>query len=271
MTMTYKEQMLEQKRQELAERETTLTTQTILERYETMKEEGHLANPSSLKKALETDAYGLVAEFKRKSPNVGVLNAEAVPQVLCPSFAGAGAAAVSMQTNEAFFDSKLAFLRTAYGTIEGNGFTIPVLRNDVIISERQLLEARLFGASAVQLDADFLSPEEYAQLLTYAHSIGLEVVVAIHNANQLSYAQTDADIVAVVNYDFATFTADVQTAISLIEQLPKDKVLLAEGGVRSAEDVRLLKAAGYHGVLLGNYLMSQPDPGAALLQLRREL
>ena len=85
--MTYKEQMLEQKRQELAERETTLTTQTILERYETMKEEGHLANPSSLKKALETDAYGLVAEFKRKSPNVGVLNAEEVPQVLCPSFA----------------------------------------------------------------------------------------------------------------------------------------------------------------------------------------
>ena len=74
-----------------------------------------------------------------------------------------------------------------------------------------------------------------------------------------------------MNYDFATFTADVKTAISLIEQLPKDKVLLAEGGVRSAEDVRLLKAAGYHGVLLGNYLMSQSDPGAALLQLRREL
>ena len=79
--MTYKEQMLEQKRQELAERETTLTTQTILERYETMQEEGHLANPSSLKKALETDAYGLVAEFKRKSPNAQ--SKEMVLQSLC--------------------------------------------------------------------------------------------------------------------------------------------------------------------------------------------
>ena len=135
--MSYKEQMLQQKRQELSEREATLTTQTVLERYEAMKADGQLASPSSLKLALQDDAYGLVAEFKRKSPGVGVLNAEAMPQVLCPGFAGAGAAAVSMQTNEAFFDSKLAFLRTAYGTIEGHGFNIPVLRNDVIISKRQ--------------------------------------------------------------------------------------------------------------------------------------
>ena len=267
--MSYKEQMLQQKRQELSERETTLTTQTVLERYEAMKADGQLASPSSLKLALQDDAYGLVAEFKRKSPGVGVLNAEAVPQVLCPGFAGA--AAVSMQTNEAFFDSKLAFLRTAYGTIEGHGFNIPVLRNDVIISKRQLLEARLFGASAVQLDADFLSFEEYSELLAYAHNIGLEVVVAIRNAEQLNYAQTAADIVAVVNYNLDDFTADVQRSLQLVAQLPKDKVLLAEGGVRTAEEVRQLKSAGYHGVLLGNCLMSQADPAAALRQLRSEL
>lgn len=269
--MSYKEQMLQQKRQELSEREATLTTQTVLERYEAMKADGQLASPSSLKLALQDDAYGLVAEFKRKSPGVGVLNAEAVPQVLCPGFAGAGAAAVSMQTNEAFFDSKLAFLRTAYGTIEGHGFNIPVLRNDVIISKRQLLEASLFGASAVQLDADFLSFEEYSELLAYAHNIGLEVVVAIRNAEQLNYAQTAADIVAVVNYNLEDFTADVQNSLQLVAQLPKDKVLLAEGGVRTAEEVRQLKSAGYHGVLLGNCLMSQADPAAALQQLRSEL
>ncbi len=269
--MSYKEQMLQQKRQELSEREATLTTQTVLERYEAMKADGQLASPSSLKLALQNDAYGLVAEFKRKSPGVGVLNAEAVPQALCPSFAGAGAAAVSMQTNEAFFDSKLAFLRTAYGTIEGHGFNIPVLRNDVIISKRQLLEARLFGASAVQLDADFLSFEEYSELLDYAHNIGLEVVVAIRNADQLNYAQTAADIVAVVNYNLDDFTADVQRSLQLVAQLPKDKVLLAEGGVRTADEIRKLKSAGYHGVLLGNCLMSQADPAAALQQLRSEL
>ena len=266
--MSYKEQMLQQKRQELSEREATLTTQTVLE---AMKADGQLASPSSLKLALQDDAYGLVAEFKRKSPGVGVLNAEAMPQVLCPGFAGAGAAAVSMQTNEAFFDSKLAFLRTAYGTIEGHGFNIPVLRNDVIISKRQLLEARLFGASAVQLDADFLSFEEYSELLDYAHNIGLEVVIAIRNVEQLNYAQTAADIVAVVNYNLEDFTADVQNSLQLVAQLPKDKVLLAEGGVRTAEEVRQLKSAGYHGVLLGNCLMSQADPAAALQQLRSEL
>ena len=269
--MSYKEQMLQQKRHELSEREATLTTQTVLERYEAMKADGQLASPSSLKLALQDDAYGLVAEFKRKSPGVGVLNAEAVPQVLCPGFAGAGAAAVSMQTNEAFFDSKLAFLRTAYGTIEGHGFNIPVLRNDVIISKHQLLEARLFGASAVQLDADFLSFEEYSELLDYAHNIGLEVVIAIRNVEQLNYAQTAADIVAVVNYNLEDFTADVQNSLQLVAQLPKDKVLLAEGGVRTAEEVRQLKSAGYHGVLLGNCLMSQADPAAALQQLRSEL
>lgn len=269
--MPYKEQMLQQKRQELTEREATLTTQTILERYETMKAEGHLASPTSFKTALQTDPYGLVAEFKRKSPGAGVLNAEAVPQVLCPAFAGAGAAAVSMQTNEAFFDSKLAFLRTAYGTIEGHGYNIPVLRNDVIISKRQLLEARLFAASAVQLDADFLSFEEYTELLAYAHSIGLEVVVAIHSAEQLTYAQTEADIVAVVNYNLEDYSADLQKSLDLVTQLPTDKVLLSEGGIGTVEDIRRLKAAGYHGVMLGNCLMSQPDPAAALQQLRSAL
>lgn len=268
--MCYKTQMLEQKREELAERETTLSTQTILERYETMRAEGHLATPRSFKTALREDAHGLVAEFKRKSPEVGVLNADAVPQVLCPGFAGAGAAAVSMQTNEAFFDSKLAFLRTAYGTIEGHGYDIPVLRNDVIISERQLLEARLFGAAAVQLDADFLSFEDCSALLAYAHNIGLEVVVAIHDASQLNYV-AEADVVAVNNYNFADFKANLQTSLDLASQLPKDKVLLSEGGIQTADDIRQLKAAGFHAVLVGNAVMREADPAAALQALRSAL
>lgn len=265
--MSYKTQLLEQKRAELAERETTLTTQTILERYETMRAEGHLATPKSFKTALREDAHGLVAEFKRKSPEVGVLNADAVPQVLCPGFAGAGAAAVSMQTNEAFFDSKLAFLRTAYGTIEGHGYDIPVLRNDVIISERQLLEARLFGAAAVQLDADFLSLEACNALLAYAHQIGLEVVVAIHDASQLNYV-AEADVVAVNNYNFDDFKANLQTSLDLAPQLPKDKVLLSEGGIQTPDDIRQLKAAGFHAVLIGNAVMRETDPAAALQALR---
>ena len=96
-------------------------------------------------------------------------------------------------------------------------------------------------------------------------------MIAIRNVEQLNYAQTAADIVAVVNYNLEDFTADVQNSLQLVAQLPKDKVLLAEGGVRTAEEVRQLKSAGYHGVLLGNCLMSQADPAAALRQLRSEL
>lgn len=262
--MSYKEQMLQRKQQELREQEQTLTTATIRERYETMKAEHQLATPSSLKATLDTEKVGIIAEFKRKSPEVGELNADAVPQVLCPGFAGAGAVAVSMQTNEPFFGSRLAYLRTAYGTIEGHGFTTPVLRNDVIISERQLLEARLFGASAVQLDADFLDFEAFQQLITYAHNIGLEVVVAIHTAEQLNYAQSEADIVAVNNYNFTNFSAQLDTALQLASQLPTNKPRLAEGGVQTAEEVRQLKAAGYNAVLMGNALMREADPAAAL-------
>lgn len=228
--------------------------------------------PPSMREALEKSQSGIIAEFKRRSPSKGWIKEEGRADEIPLAYSNAGAAAISVLTDETFFGGSLDFLRTASAKIEGR---TPLLRKDFIISESQILEARLAGASAVLLIAACLSLPRYRELLTYAHQLGLEVLLEIHQESEFPYIDAEslvtldhpcssADMVGVNNRNLGTFHTDVENSFRLAALLPKDRLLVSESGISNPETIKRLRAVGYRGFLIGETFMKTPDPGEAL-------
>lgn len=265
-------EIIDHKRVELAQRELVVPTSAVRERYERLREQrGGLAQLPSMRAALEASPTGIIAEFKRRSPSKGWIKEEGEAHVIPLSYAQAGAAALSVLTDEHFFGGKLAHLRAAYATTRCEKIYTPLLRKDFIISERQLLEARLLGASAVLLIAACLSLEEYHHLLDYAHSLGLEVLLEIHQESELPYADSSVEMVGVNNRNLGTFHTDVANSFRLAQQLPADKLLVSESGIDQPETLRELREAGFRGFLMGEAFMRTPNPGDTLQQFLHNL
>ncbi len=259
------------KREDLADRETRLPLTRLIDTYQRLHAESDLPTVVSMRHALETSPTGIIAEFKRRSPSKGWINAEAEAHHVPVGYAQAGAAALSILTDEPFFGGRLAFLRTAYGTVQGHNLHTPILRKDFIIADRQLYEARLFGASAVLLIAACLPEEEYHRLLTLAHQLDLEVLLEIHSEDELCYTRSEADMIGVNNRSLGSFHTNVDTAFRLAPLLPQNRTLVAESGLHSTEVVAHLRDVGYRGFLIGETFMRSSNPPAALAEFLQQL
>ena len=216
----------------------------------------------SLRQALAASPSGIIAEFKRKSPSKGWIHADAVPEQVVPAYAAAGAAALSVLTDEPYFGGSLDFIRRVRPLVD-----IPILRKDFIIDPFQLAEAKLAGADAVLLIAACLSRTDCAALLAEAHRLGLEVLLEIHSPEELDYITPDVDVVGVNNRHLGTFVTDVQTSFDLaplLAQRADRPLFVSESGISDPATVRALREAGFRGFLMGENFMKQPDPGAAL-------
>ena len=248
-----------------------------------------MAPKRSLKQALATSKTGIIAEFKRKSPSKGWIHADARPEEVVPAYAAAGAAALSVLTDESYFGGSLDFIRRVRPLVD-----IPILRKDFIIDPVQLYQAAEAGADAVLLIATCLSRETCAALTAEAHRLGLEVLLEVHSADELDYITPEVDVVGVNNRHLGSFVTDVQTSFDLAplcasalwraeqelafrQTCPKNNscppagpatgpVLVSESGISSPETVRQLREAGFHGFLMGETFMKNPDPGAALAE-----
>ena len=223
---------------------------------------GATAKKRSLRQALLASESGIIAEFKRKSPSKGWIHADAVPEQVVPAYAAAGAAALSILTDEQYFGGSLDFIRRVRPLVD-----IPILRKDFIIDPFQLAEAKLAGADAVLLIAACLSRTDCAALLAEAHRLGLEVLLEIHSPEELDYITPDVDVVGVNNRHLGTFVTDVQTSFDLaplLSQRADGPVFVSESGISDPATVRALREAGFRGFLMGENFMKQPDPGAAL-------
>ena len=220
----------------------------------------------SLSKALTANDYGIIAEFKRKSPSKGWIKEDGKAEVIPPSYEQAGAAALSILTDEKFFGGSLDFIRKARPLVN-----IPILRKDFIIDEYQLFQARLVGADAVLLIAADLSRQEVRSLTATAHDLALEVLLELHSEAELDYADTDADAIGVNNRNLGTFVTDVQNSFRMSARLPQDKVLVSESGISNPDTIRLLRQAGYRGFLIGETFMKTDNPGLALRQFIKEI
>jgi len=207
-----------------------------------------------------------IAEFKRRSPSAGWIREGAAPIDLARRYAGAGAAALSVLTDEPFFGGSLEDLPAARGAV-----SLPVLRKDFIVDPYQIAEARAVGADAVLLIVSALEDREIAALLGAAARYGVDVLVEAHDAAETRRAvRAGAPLIGVNNRDLRTFTLDRELAVRLRGEVPPDRVVVAESGIRDAADVARLRAAGVDAMLVGETLMRAPDPGAALAALLAE-
>jgi indole-3-glycerol phosphate synthase len=220
----------------------------------------------SLKDALNAEsATGIIAEFKRKSPSKGVFLAEARPEIITRAYAEHGASALSVLTDESFFAGNMEDLKIARAN------QLPILRKDFIIDAYQLIESKSVGADLILLIAACLEPGQVKELAGFAKSLGLEVLLEIHNDSELDHICADVDLVGVNNRDLKTFTVDVNRSIDLAEKIPPAKIKISESGITNVQTITLLKEHGYKGFLIGETFMKAQDPAVAFARFVHEL
>ena len=210
--------------------------------------------------ALKTSETGIIAEFKRKSPSLGWINEDAKPTDIPFRYQQNGAAAVSILTDNRYFGGDDGFIRDA----RMSGVRIPVLYKNFIIDEHQLFQARLSGASTVLLIAACLDFYECKRLLHAAHSLGLEVLLEMHDESEMMYADLEPDLYGINNRHLGTFQTDVETSFRLSYLLPDNAVKVSESGISDPMTVRQLRDIGFQGFLIGETFMKAEDPGQAL-------
>jgi indole-3-glycerol phosphate synthase len=213
--------------------------------------------------ALTRDSLNVIAELKKASPSRGLLRAEFDPPALAKSFEGAGAAALSVLTEEEFFQGDLKHMKVARAAVG-----LPVLRKDFIVDPWQVWEARATNADSFLLIVAALDDMRLAELLALGRELGMEPLVEVHTREELARAlAAGARILGVNNRDLRTLEVRIETAYELVGAIPEECIAVAESGLRSHEDLKRLRAAGFDAFLIGEHLMLQPDPAAALRSL----
>ncbi|GAB3944588.1 indole-3-glycerol phosphate synthase TrpC [Spirosoma harenae] len=204
---------------------------------------------------------GIIAEFKRKSPSKGIINDRADVAETTKGYVKAGAAVLSVLTDEPFFGGTPADLQAAR---LANPST-PILRKDFVIDRYQLLEAKAWGADVVLLIAACLTPEEVKELSMQAHDLSLQVLLEVHDKEELDRSlNVDVDLVGVNNRNLKTFTTSIDTSLELVEYIPDTFAKITESGLHDAETMLTLFRAGFDGFLIGEAFMKTADPAAAL-------
>lgn len=213
----------------------------------------------SFSDAIKNSGTGIIAEFKRRSPSKGDINAGVSLEKVVKGYAENGAAAISVLTDEQYFGGSPDDLKEAREIVN-----IPLLRKDFIIDPYQICEARIYGADAVLLIAAALEPEQIEGLASFAHGFGMEVLLEIHNRNELPKIIDAIDVVGVNNRNLGTFVTNTAVSIRLADMIPPGFVKISESGISSPEKAVELRNAGYQGFLMGEAFMKEADPAAAL-------
>jgi indole-3-glycerol phosphate synthase len=259
--MTILERITARKRHEVAARREVVPTKKL-------EQSQHFTAPTvSLTQYLRRpDKVGIIAEIKRRSPSKGVINEHISVEKLSIGYMQAGASALSVLTDKEFFGGSLEDLQTA------RRFNFcPLLRKDFILDEYQVIEARAFGGDAILLIAAILEPRERARLAAFAASLGLEVLLEIHQREELPANLDNISAIGVNNRDLRDFSVDVNRSLEIAAALPPEITKIAESGLRDAATIRRLKAAGFQGFLIGEAFMKNSRPEAACAELAQAL
>ena len=209
---------------------------------------------------LAAERTGIIAEFKRKSPSKGLINGTSTVAEVTNGYAAAGASALSVLTDVDFFGGHPQDLLQARAAN-----TIPLLRKDFMVDEYQLLEAKAWGADIVLLIAAILTPAEIKHLSGFAKSLGLNVLLEVHNREELLRSICpDLDAIGVNNRNLADFTVNIQTSFDLVDEIPNDFMKISESAISSVSTIQELKQAGFNGFLIGENFMKTEDPGGAM-------
>ncbi len=258
------EKILSRKREEIA---------LLNRRYcrSTLEDLARAADPvrgfvASINDKVASGRAGVIAEIKRASPSKGLIRADFDPAWIAREYAAAGAACLSVLTDEAFFQGHNAFLvqaRMACG--------LPAIRKDFLIDEAQVVEARAIGADCVLLIAAALSVEQLKALYACARAWQLDVLVEVHDAGELDQVLSadlgEGWLLGINNRNLRTFETRLETTLDLLARIPEGLDVVTESGIGSADDIARMRGAGVHRFLIGESLMRQDSPGAALRTL----
>ncbi|KAA2285007.1 indole-3-glycerol phosphate synthase TrpC [Arenimonas fontis] len=217
----------------------------------------------ALRRRIAAGQAAVIAEVKKASPSKGVIRPDFDPAAIAVSYERGGAACLSVLTDMDFFQGSDDCLRQARAAC-----TLPVLRKDFTVHPYQVWEARLIGADAILLIVAALDDEALARLSHLAMDLGMDVLVEVHDLDELERAlQLGTPLVGVNNRDLRSFRVSLQTTLDLLPALPPDRLPVTESGIATAEDVALMRRHGVHAFLVGETFMRAPDPGAELARL----
>jgi indole-3-glycerol phosphate synthase len=259
--MTVLDRILSETRDVVARRKLTLPLEGLETRVTATVSQN--SDPHRFCEALARPGIGVIAEFKRRSPSAGALREDATLQDIVAAYERGGASALSVLTEEPNFAGSLDDLRLARASCD-----LPILRKDFVVDPYQLYEARLAGADAVLLIVAALEQPTLASLHQLATALSLDVLVEVHDREELSRAaDVGARLIGVNNRDLRDFSVDVQRTFALLDAMPPDAIVVSESGIADAEQVAELERGGVSAVLVGETLMRAPHPRAALTGL----
>jgi len=221
----------------------------------------------SLSKKLRASTTGIIAEFKRKSPSKSIINNTAQVEDVAIGYEQAGVCGMSVLTDEIYFGGMLDDLIIARENCD-----LPLLRKEFIIDEYQILEAKAFGADVILLIASILTKNEIKQFSEFAKSLNLDVLLEVHNEEELHKSlMPSLDMLGVNNRNLKTFDVSLETSKKLSALIPNDFVKVSESGISNVEAIRELKPYGYQGFLIGENFMKTNNPGASATEFIKSL
>ena len=260
------ERIIATKRAEVAHGLSTIPINALRDQIETQRQDP-LFRPrgfvDAIKRKLASGNAGIIAEIKKASPSKGVLRADFEPAVIAKSYEQHGAACLSVLTDVEYFQGSSAFLKAARAAC-----TLPVLRKDFMIDAYQVVEARSMGADAILLIAAALDLNRMRELEQCAHDLGMDVLVEVHNADELAAAlQLKTPLLGINNRNLKTFEVTLDTTIDLLSSIGDDKIIVTESGILERADVLRMREHHVNAFLVGEVFMRAPDPGVALAEL----
>jgi len=254
-------EIIERKQQQLTAAKQAVSLETLRDAARTVR---CAAIAHALRDALSSDRINIIAEFKRRSPSKGVIRQAADPVEIAQEYGSAGAAAISVLTEENYFDGSLDDLRAIRKAVR-----LPLLRKDFIFDEYQLCEAANAGADAALLIVAALDDAPLSSLREIAEDrLGMDALVEVHDEVEMKRAaQCGAKLIGVNNRDLRTFEVSLDTSLNLARYAPANAILISESGLKTAADLRRLNDVGYRGFLIGESLMRAKSPRQALAEL----
>ena len=222
---------------------------------------------TSFKDALSNSDTGIIAEFKRKSPSKGWIHPNADISSIVKGYEESGASAISCLTDEIFFGGSFNDFKQARNTLT----KLPLLRKDFIIDEYQIYQSKLMGADAILLIAACLPPDASYRFTNIAHTLGMEVLLEIHNEEELEYIQPNVDVIGINNRDLKTFQTNIQHTINLSHKIPEKFIKISESGLSQPETVIKLQHEGFKGFLMGESFMKTTDPARTLKEFIQKI
>lgn len=215
---------------------------------------------------LDPSKTGIIAEFKRQSPSKGIINDTALVPDVTKGYETAGASGISILTDTDFFGGCYADLSLGRDSVE-----IPILRKDFMIDTYQVYEAKSMGASAILLIAAVLTDARARELGSLAKAMGMDVLMEVHNRQELDLVNPYVDIVGVNNRDLKTFTVSLERSVELASHMPANTVKISESGIYTIEDIKYLRSHGFQGFLIGENFMREADPAKACIEFCAKL